>query len=271
MASVTMPLITQIVFMTEVGTIFKPLIRFLLLKIFFCQFHLGDCCLPEVDTSMCFYCKCQEDYEPTTTTLASEANLCNNALTHFVGDGSCDDENNYASCNYDEGDCCLPVVDTTYCTKCICKNGPVTTSEPQTTMDSTMGTTTIEMEQTTKTSVNTGQNGCKYPEHVGDGFCNDATNKEICDYDGGDCCTIFINVEYCRTCICHEDGKRHLEIGMNITELGPCPIQHYKDDGFCDDETNISDCDWDGGDCCREVPFNDFCTECMCKDPEGQE
>ena len=227
--------------------------------------------MPEVDTSMCnLDCICHEDHEPTTT-LASEAMNCNSALLQFVGDGYCDDDNNYASCNYDEGDCCLPVVDTTYCTKCICKNGPVTTSEPKTTMDNTMGTTTIEMGQTTKTSVNTGQNGCKYPEHVGDGFCNDATNKEICDYDGGDCCTTFINVEYCRTCICHEDGKRHLEIGMNITELGPCPIQHYKDDGFCDDETNISDCDWDGGDCCREVPFNDFCTECMCKDPEEQE
>ena len=165
-----------------------------------------------------------------------------------------------------QGDCCLPVVDTSYCTKCICKDEPITTSEPKTTMDNTISTT---MEQTSKVSVNPG---CPYPEYVGDGFCDDATNKEICEYDGGDCCTIFVNVEHCRTCICHEDGRRHAEIGMTTTAEGPCPIQHYVGDGFCDDETNVLNCGWDGGDCCLEDTITYHCTECFCKgDPNGQE
>ena len=30
--------------------------------------------------------------------------------------------------------------------------------------------------------------GCKYPELVGDGYCNDEANNLHCDFDGGDCC-----------------------------------------------------------------------------------
>ena len=36
-----------------------------------------------------------------------------------AGDGICDDENNNEHCD-DGGDCCLPVLNTDYCTKCEC-------------------------------------------------------------------------------------------------------------------------------------------------------
>ena len=36
-----------------------------------------------------------------------------------AGDGICDDENNNENCD-DGGDCCLPVPNTDYCTKCEC-------------------------------------------------------------------------------------------------------------------------------------------------------
>ena len=37
---------------------------------------------------------------------------------------------------------------------------------------------------------------------VGDGFCDDATNNEQCNFDGGDCCGIDIDLEYCTLCKC---------------------------------------------------------------------
>ena len=41
-------------------------------------------------------------------------------LPDFQGDGACDDGNNNAGCNFDGGDCCLPNVDTSFCTVCQC-------------------------------------------------------------------------------------------------------------------------------------------------------
>ena len=37
---------------------------------------------------------------------------------------------------------------------------------------------------------------------VGDGFCQDLTNNEECDFDGGDCCGSCVNTKYCNDCKC---------------------------------------------------------------------
>ena len=35
-------------------------------------------------------------------------------------------------------------------------------------------------------------------------------------------------------------------------------------DGFCNDETNIADCNYDGGDCCGSCVVTDHCLQCEC-------
>ena len=35
-------------------------------------------------------------------------------------------------------------------------------------------------------------------------------------------------------------------------------------DGYCNDETNIIDCGFDGGDCCGSCILTDYCTNCSC-------
>ena len=38
-------------------------------------------------------------------------------------------------------------------------------------------------------------------------------------------------------------------------------------DGYCNDETNIPDCNYDGGDCCGSSCVNkEFCIDCLCLD-----
>ena len=50
-----------------------------------------------------------------------------------------------------------------------------------------------------------------------------------------------------------------------VTSLDNCPHQHYKHgDGFCDDDMNIPECDYDGQDCCRESVIDYFCIDCRC-------
>ena len=36
-------------------------------------------------------------------------------------------------------------------------------------------------------------------------------------------------------------------------------------DGFCDDDTNTGDCEFDGGDCCGDDINTDYCEDCKCK------
>ncbi len=68
---------------------------------------------------------------------------------------------------------------------------------------------------------------------------------------------------------------------MHITNLGvylmytckdsniTCPYQSDIGDGYCDDNVNVEECDFDGGDCCRPVNENKpnahwFCSRCSC-------
>ena len=43
------------------------------------------------------------------------------------------------------------------------------------------------------------------PSWIGDGWCDDETNNEDCDFDGGDCCLDEIFADYCIECLCYED------------------------------------------------------------------
>ena len=64
-------------------------------------------------------------------------NPCFEALNHsfsyleWVGDGVCDDPSNIIECQYDGGDCCLDVIDDTYCSACECYGYLTTTLDSQ--------------------------------------------------------------------------------------------------------------------------------------------
>ena len=41
---------------------------------------------------------------------------------------------------------------------------------------------------------------CPEPKWVSDGFCDDSTNNQKCNYDGGDCCGNDVDKTYCFDC-----------------------------------------------------------------------
>ena len=86
---------------------------------------------------------------------------------------------------------------------------------------------------------------------VSDGLCNDETNIQECNYDGGDCCGYNVNKNHCTECTCF------------IEETCFSGVHPLVGDGFCNNETNNFDCNYDGGDCCVNVN-TDFCSECKC-------
>ena len=47
---------------------------------------------------------------------------------------------------------------------------------------------------------------CEDPFYLrANGYCDDWTNSKECNYDGGDCCGLCVNTEYCIECECLED------------------------------------------------------------------
>ena len=55
---------------------------------------------------------------------------------------------------------------------------------------------------------------CTIPQWVGDGYCDDEINTEVCNYDDGDCCGSSIDTTYCFECQCCDIG------GCNATING---------------------------------------------------
>ena len=148
----------------------------------------------------------------------NNTNNCSDCTCHFeefcatgfhpsIGDGFCNDDTNIDKCGYDGGDCCLSDINTDHCSDCTCF----------------------------------GQEICAsglIPSSVGDGFCNDATNNEECNYDGGDCCGFCVIKDYCSECECLEG------------ESGSMNINPLINNGFCNEEANNSECNYDSGHCC---------------------
>ena len=87
--------------------------------------------------------------------------------------------------------------------------------------------------------------GCDNVALVGNGFCNDETNIDACNYDGRDCCGPCVLTQYCSNCDCL-GGLTSVQITNPL--IG---------NGLCNEETNNIQCDYDGGDCCSNPDMVD--------------
>ena len=104
---------------------------------------------------------------------------------NWHGDGYCDDVTNVEACFFDGGDCCGNDVNTDYCEQCFCYE---------------------EFPE------------CVYlfdVKLIGNGVCNDETNIDVCNFDGGDCCGSCIDVEHCTECICYGEIIYDEQTGMD--------------------------------------------------------
>ena len=79
-------------------------------------------------------------------------------------------------------------IKTDYCQQCVClEGGTGVTYGPWTGTTLPHGTTSL----------------CHNDRFVADGYCDDSTNTELCNYDGGDCCYKKSNYQYCNDCTCY--------------------------------------------------------------------
>ncbi|CAM9608575.1 unnamed protein product, partial [Ectocarpus fasciculatus] len=300
-----------------------------------CGYDGGDCC----------ECTCQnpwdydDDYvcskdgsgfaciDPTASCVDDDditAEIAQNCDTSDLGDGRCDQDNNNEICGYDGGDCCECTCvsrwdDDWSCSNynaCIDPDAPCVNDDD----------ITVDMVE-----------NCGYVRYVGDGWCDDYNNNELCGYDGGDCCECtcevsnlssthalnaddvwdddwdrrfggcgdgFACIDPNAACVDDDDITVDLDESCNastpnktcgrwngyacIDPAAPCVdddsfTEDMIDncgyplgigDGLCDEDNNIEQCAYDGGDCCSCTCENEFdddwaCTEFACIDPEA--
>ena len=59
----------------------------------------------------------------------------------------------------------------------------------------------------------------------------------------------------------------HQNSDADVLEIQPdivCPVEPLVGDGYCDDEANTSECNYDGDDCCLLESDRNECTNCTC-------
>jgi hypothetical protein len=73
--------------------------------------------------------------------------------------------------------------------------------------------------------------------YIGDGYCDDRFNWDVCNFDSGDCCGESVNTMFCHDCICLQ----------NTAIFDTCNYKDKVGNGQCDDIVNDLDCAFDGG------------------------
>ena len=60
---------------------------------------------------------------------------------------------------------------------------------------------------------------CNNPSFVGDGYCDDDTNNNDCEFDKGDCCGSLILTQYCHFCECIQYSTPSWTTTANISNF----------------------------------------------------
>ena len=93
--------------------------------------------------------------------------------------------------------------------------------------------------------------------------------------DGGDCCGDNVDTSFCTQCQCLDPDfstttpQSTMQSSTSQSTIASgCYNTDYQGDGFCDDENNNANCEYDGGDCCGDNVDTSYCTQCQCLDPD---
>ncbi|CAM9718522.1 unnamed protein product, partial [Ectocarpus sp. 12 AP-2014] len=173
---------------------------------------------------------CVDDDEVTVGIIE----ICNSV---WMGDGICHMDNNNEACAYDGGDCCECTCKDTPNDKCGSWNGFACIDPEAPCVDDDFFT--VDMIE-----------NCRSPSALGDGWCDEDQNNELCAYDGGDCCEctceapsdgFFWACDDLFACIdpnapCVDDDS------VTVDMLENCDLAPQIGDGYCDDDLNTPEC-----------------------------
>ena len=227
----------------------------------------------EPDCTYCSEClckaegisKCTDDHKSSVTWLPSTTESSTNfscSQWYYMAtpnDGKCDELLNTEECGYDGGDCCSSN------SSCSCYSDEFCKCHLSGKVECNNGCNT-ENEWLFYGNENEGT--------PANGICEDASNIEKCDFDGGDCCDPK-SACGCTDCQCHQSLKTECNNGCNLDVQGDYYDYNYfygmmspfkkaeQGNGICEDVANTEVCGYDGGDCCDDEAVCE-CQDCLC-------
>ena len=137
------------------------------------------------------------NWSTTTTKITTIVNGCGSP--QWSNDKWCDDDNNNAGCNFDDGACCNNFFNgwNTYCQvtsdyyyvllSLIIISRKINVNFMQV-CECLETTKTTASTSTTTASTSTTLSGCGSPQWAKDQWCDDENNNAGCEFDGGACC-----------------------------------------------------------------------------------
>lgn len=142
-----------------------------------CQHDGGDCCKTFVNKTFCKECRCHESAKVHVDPLLKNKGAWYEELTnHFcviswIGDGICQKANNFDSCHFDGGDCCLSSIFSTHmCKECSCLHGNDEASKNKYCLNDF--------------------------SKIGNGVCDWKLHTEPCYFDDNDCYQDLLNLTF---------------------------------------------------------------------------
>ncbi|CAM9523721.1 unnamed protein product [Scytosiphon promiscuus] len=223
-----------------------------------CDYDGGDCCectcvgdgLGYDD----FHCSqysgfaCIDPSAPCVDDDSVTVDMIDECYAGQIGDGWCDDYNNKEECAFDGGDCC----------DCTCTGG----------MDDDYSCRFFACIDPEAACVNDDDitvemyENCGYVQGIGNSYCDDDNNTPECGYDGGDCCectcvpdtdsTSETRWQGCKEFACIDpDATCVNDDDITVDMYENCGFVSGIGNGYCDQDNNIEECGYDGGDCCE--------------------
>lgn len=96
---------------------------------------------------------------------------------------------------------------------------------------------------------------CTDPDFKMDAYCDDDNNTPECDYDGGDCCGVGVNTEYCDECECRDPQPITSHIrGPLETDVCPAGYGHLMTAAACEAAATVLGADFGGVVSLRDYP-----------------
>ena len=210
-----------------------------------CGWDGGDCCF---STCVSGNYSCGNNTDNTVVIgfpFCDDPSACIVPDFDAIGDAICNPVANTENCGWDGGDCCNATCVNTATASCGRVNGTII-GYPQ----------CLDPNVCIAADVSV----------VGNGFCDNSTNKRSCDWDGGDCCAETCQSDTTSTCGYNADGSAIIGFEQcrdpayeptSADETCIVPDPSALGNGYCNTRNNTfyntALCDWDGGDCCAST------------------
>ena len=191
-----------------------------------CDYDGGDCCGDNVDTSYCSQCQCLDPSHSTTTFQSTKQSSSYSSSASLKASSFRIVKPPFGPEQYQK--------------KVHEKNSDEINEKSEKQMQGILKTSLSQKFKKTNSTSTLYIEPMLCPDYalIGNGICDQANDNLVCQYDGGDCCSLGGSATNCTSSECIDNLK-----------FDPCPKFDRIGNDQCDKENFNLICSFDAGDC----------------------